>query len=199
MKHWIISLRILFFMTVVLGLTYPLAMTAISQMAFPQQAAGSPLERGGQVIGSALVAQNFEKPPYFWPRPSAVNFNPLPSGGSNLSPASQALKKVVEERRAKLKTSHPNQGEPPQDLLFASGSGLDPEISVAAAEYQAERVALARGMEIDKVNQLIQAHTHGRQWGFLGEPRVHVLRLNLALDASQGTKIDAPPQAGEVK
>lgn len=191
MKYVIPAIRFKLFMTLLLGLIYPFAMTGISQTLFPRQASGDFLIRGGQVVGSRLIAQKFERSDYFWSRPSGVGYNPLPSGGSNLGQASADLKKVVDERKAKLLASHPDQeGEPPQDLLFASGSGLDPHISPAAAQYQLQRVAKARNMSIEQVQKLIEQATEGRQFGILGEPTVHVLTLNMALDRIQGIEAE---------
>lgn len=187
MKYIIPAIRFKLFMLVLLGLIYPFAMTGVTQIIFPQQASGDFITRGGQVIGSLKIAQNFEKPEYFWPRPSAIGYNPLPSGGSNLGNASADLKKAVDDRRAKLKSAHPDQpGEPPQDLLFASASGLDPHISPEAAAYQVRRVAQARNMNALQVINLIEQATTQRQLGIFGEPTVNVLELNLALDQSQG-------------
>lgn len=187
MKYIIPALRFKIFMTILLGLIYPFAITGVSQVLFPKQASGDFITRGGKVIGSTLIAQNFEKPQYFWPRPSAVGYNPLPSGGSNLGQASADLKKTVDERVAKLKSAHPEQtGEPPQDLLFASASGLDPHISIAAAQYQLQRVAKARNLTPEQVQILLNESTAGRQLGIFGEPTVNVLTLNLALDKMQG-------------
>lgn len=186
MKHILPSLRMLVFMTILTGIVYPLLITILGQSFFREEANGSLIKRGDTVLGSRLVAQNFAGQSYFWPRPSSGGYNPLPSGGSNLGPTSADLKKAVEERRAKLKAAHPEEGEPPQDLLFASGSGLDPEISPAAAHYQAARVAKARGISAAQVEKVIEACTAQRQFHFLGEPRVHVLALNLALDEIQG-------------
>ncbi|PWU20309.1 MAG: potassium-transporting ATPase subunit C [Bdellovibrio sp.] len=189
MKNLVISLRISVVFAVLLGLLYPLAMTAISVLVFPHQAGGEFVTRQGQAVGSILIAQKFSRPEYFWPRPSAIDFNPLPSGGSNLGLASQDLKKAVEERRLKLKAAHPEQtGEPPQDLLFASGSGLDPHISPEAAEYQAQRVARTRSLALEEVRRLIESVRERRQIGILGESTVNVLVLDLALDEAQGKK-----------
>ena len=152
-------------------------------MIFPRRASGDFLSRGGQIVGAQLIGQKFEKAGYFWPRPSAVDFNPLPSGGSNLAQTSQVLRKIVEERKAKLKSTHADQlGDPPQDLLFASGSGLDPHISIEAAYYQLHRVAIARSLGDERVRVLIDQVAEGRQLGIFGEPFVNVLALNLALD-----------------
>ena len=189
MKHILPAIRIKLFFTLLLGLIYPLVMTGLSQVMFKHRANGSMIEVEGKILGSELIAQKFEKPQYFWPRPSGVDYNPLPSGGSNLGQASADLKKAVDERRTKLKKSHPDQGEPPQDLLFASASGLDPEISPEAALYQVSRVARARGLDVNKVQELVKKFSTGRQLGILGEPRVSILSLNIALDQSQGIKI----------
>jgi K+-transporting ATPase ATPase C chain len=186
MKHIGPAIRMLLFMTILTGVVYPLVVTAVSQALFHQQAEGSLVRRGDVILGSKLVALAFTSPKYFWPRPSAASFNPLPSSGSNLGPISADLKKAVDERRAKLQAAHPEGGEPPQDLLFASGSGLDPEISPAAAHYQVIRVAQARGMDASQVTGLVAKFTEGRQLGLFGEPRVNVLALNIALDEAQG-------------
>ncbi|MBK9039764.1 MAG: potassium-transporting ATPase subunit KdpC [Bdellovibrionales bacterium] len=200
MKHIIPAIRMLIFMTVLTGLGYPLLVTVVGQVLFKRQANGSMALSGDVTVGSWLVAQNFEGPKYFWPRPSGASFNPLPSSGGNQGQISASLKTAVDERKARLKVAHPEMGEPPQDLLFASGSGLDPEISPEAARYQLSRVATARGMNKAQVKKLIDQLTKGRQFGFFGEPRVNVLALNVALDESQGIKSspsgEAPP-AGE--
>jgi K+-transporting ATPase ATPase C chain len=182
MSHWMPAIRIKIFLTVLLGLIYPFVMTGLSQALFPRQASGSFIDKNGVLVGSDWIAQKFEKPQYFWPRPSGVDYNPLPSGGSNLGPTSADLKKAVDERRAKLQTAHGANHPVPPELLFASGSGLDPDISPEAALYQAERVANTRHMELNQVQGLIQQFTQARDLGFLGEPRVNVLKLNLALD-----------------
>lgn len=165
--------------TFLLGLFYPYVVTEIGHAVFPRQTSGSFVKNGEQVIGSEWIAQKFESDRYFWPRPSAVDFNPLPSGGSNLGPISQALKEVFQLRKAKA-------GEKaPQSLLFASGSGLDPEIDPASALFQAPRVAQARGMPLEKVRSMVAAYTKKRQLGFLGEERINVLQLNRALDEAR--------------
>ncbi|MBK7845416.1 MAG: potassium-transporting ATPase subunit KdpC [Bdellovibrionales bacterium] len=188
MKQIITAIRMLIFMTVLTGIVYPLLVTFVGQVLFEKQANGSMALRGDLTVGSSLVAQNFEDPKYFWPRPSGANFNPLPSSGSNLGQISASLKLAVDERKARLKAAHPEMGEPPQDLLFASGSGLDPDISPEAARYQLSRVAKARGINEAQVKNLIDKIRKDRQFGFFGEPRVNVLALNLALDESQGIK-----------
>lgn len=188
MKYIIPAIRFKIFMTILLGLIYPFVITGISQTVFSRQASGDFLTRGGQIVGSALIAQSFEKPQYFWSRPSAIGYNPLPSGGSNLGQASGDLKKAVDERLAKLKAAHPDQTDQvPMDLIFASGSGLDPHISVEAAQYQLGRVAKARNLSSEQVQKLVADSTEQRQFGLLGEPVVNVLMLNLALDNSQAS------------
>ncbi len=182
MKHIIASLKTLLFMTVLTGLAYPIVVTVIGHVFFRQQVSGRIVRRSGARVGSLLVEQDFTQPKYFWPRPSAAGFNPLPSGGSNLGPTSAALKQSFELQRAKLIAADPGAGVPPQDLLFASGSGLDPDISPAAARYQIARVAKARGIAQSQIDNLVKQYTQPRQFGFLGEPRVNVLALNLALD-----------------
>lgn len=190
MKYLMPALRLIFFMMLLLGLAYPFLMTGLSQVIFPEQASGQFISRGGTVVGSLLIGQNFEKPEYFWSRPSAVGHNPQPSGGSNLGQASAALKATVEERRARLKSAHAEKSvEPPSELLFASASGLDPHISPEAASYQSDRVAKARGMSVDQVQMLVKANTNRRQLGIMGEPVVNVLALNLALDKAQNIEM----------
>jgi potassium-transporting ATPase KdpC subunit len=186
MKHLVPSLRMLLFLTLILGFGYPLLMTGLSKAFFSSNANGSLIEKNGQVIGSSLIGQKFEKPQYFWSRPSAIDYNPQPSGGSNLGPISKSLKATYEERLVKIKAAHPDQEEqPPQELLFASASGLDPHISLEAARYQMNRVAQARGMGVERIESLLIKVQEGRQLGFLGEARVNVLMLNLALDQMQ--------------
>lgn len=186
MGRFLVCLRIFLILTLLTGVVYPLLVTLFTQILFPQQAQGLRLERQGVVIGSKLIAQKFQGEKYFWPRPSAVDYNPMSSGGSNLAPTSADLKKAFDERRAHLLQANPEQGEPPQDLLFASGSGLDPEISPESAHFQAVRVARARGLDPEKILRLIQKHTKDRQWNIFGEPRVNVLQLNLALEEEEG-------------
>lgn len=183
MKYLMPAIRFKLFMTLLLGLVYPLVMTGLSQLFFPQLSRGEFFSRGGQLVGAKLIGQKFEKPEYFWSRPSAIDYNPLPSGGSNLGQASSDLKKTFEDRKNKLKLTHPEQTvEPPQDLLFASASGLDPHISVEAAQYQLHRVAKARSLSDENIQKLINDATEKKQWGFLGEETVNVLVLNLSLD-----------------
>jgi K+-transporting ATPase ATPase C chain len=172
--------------TVLTGLVYPLVVTAISQVVFPTQANGSLIVRNGQPVGSTLIGQQFDAPKYFWDRLSATGpypYNAAASSGSNLGPTNPALLDEVKARIAALKAADPTNTQPiPVDLVTSSGSGLDPDISVAAALYQVPRVARLRGMTESAVLALVNQYTQGRQLGFLGEPRVNVLKLNLALD-----------------
>ena len=181
--------------TAITGIAYPLAMTGLAQMLFPHQAGGSMIARDGKVIGSELIGQVFAREKYFHGRPSATTdtdpndatktvaapYNASNSGGSNLAPTAKTLVDRVKEDTAKLQAENP--GVPvPADLVTASGSGLDPDISPAAALFQVPRVAKARGLQADQVRALVEAHSAGRWLGLLGEPRVNVLELNLALD-----------------
>src|SRR6266478_108512 len=179
-----IGLILFFLFTLLTGLVYPLAITLIAQGAFPHRANGSVMERQGQPIGSELIGQPFDDPRYFWGRPSAtekVPYNAASSSGSNLGPTNPDLLKSVKERIEAIRQAHPDQEGPiPVDLVTASASGLDPHISPAAAEFQVARVAKARGISEESVRELVTAHTDGRTFGILGEPRVHVLKLNLA-------------------
>lgn len=176
--------------TVVTGLAYPAIVTVIAQLAFPYQANGSLIVKDGKPAGSALIGQPFDDPKYFWGRPSATSpfgYNAGASGASNLSPTNADLIKTVQGRVDALRAADPGNTAPvPVDLVTASGSGLDPHISPAAAFYQAPRVAKARGADPGKVRRLVEQHIEGRQLGVLGEPRVNVLRLNLALDGAGG-------------
>lgn len=174
-------------LSVITGLIYPLLVMGIGQALFPQQAAGSLIERDGKLIGSRLIGQNFTDPQYFWGRPSATApqpYNAAASGGSNLGPLNPVLKDAVESRVKALRTADPGNTQPvPIDLVTASASGLDPHISPAAADYQIARVARARGLAPEAVRNLVVQHTEARQWSVFGESRVNVLELNLALDA----------------
>jgi K+-transporting ATPase ATPase C chain len=174
--------------TVVTGLVYPALVTVISQVVFPKRASGSLVLRDGQPVGSALIGQPFDDPKYFWGRPSATapfQYNAGASAGSNLSPTNPKLVKAVQERVDALRAADPGNTAPvPVDLVTASGSGLDPHISPAAARYQVRRVAMARKLGEVAVQRLVDVHTEGRQLGLLGEPRVNVLALNLALDGT---------------
>jgi potassium-transporting ATPase KdpC subunit len=174
-------------LTIVTGAGYPALVTGIAQLLFKSQANGSLIEKDGKVVGSALIGQPFSDPKYFWSRPSATA--PMPnnagaSGGSNQGPLNPALEEAVKGRIEALKAADPARTAPiPVDLVTTSGSGLDPHISPAAAHWQAPRIARQRGLSTETVQRLIDTHTEGRQFGFLGEPRVNVLQLNLALDA----------------
>ncbi|MES2099216.1 MAG: potassium-transporting ATPase subunit KdpC [Pseudomonadota bacterium] len=174
-------------LTVVTGVAYPLAVTGIAKTVFPAQAAGSLIERDGKTVGSALIGQNFSDPKHFWGRPSATSpmaNNAANSSGSNQGPLNPALIDAVKGRIAALQAADPDNKLPiPVDLVTASASGLDPHISVGGANYQAARVAAARKLPIDKVQALIEQNTEGQRFGFIGEPRVNVLKLNLALAA----------------
>jgi potassium-transporting ATPase KdpC subunit len=176
----------LLLMTVVTGVFYPLLTTGLAQLLFPSQANGSLIEKDGKPVGSTLIGQAFTDPRYFWSRPSATSPQPnngTASGGSNLGPTNPALTDAVKQRIDALHAADPGNTAPvPVDLVTASGSGLDPEISPAAAAYQVSRVAKARGLTVAQVQALVEAATSGRQFGVLGEPRVNVLKLNMALD-----------------
>lgn len=187
MKNLWMSLRMMALMTLVLGLAYPALVAGLGWVVFPTKAAGSLIEEQGRVRGSELIGQKFESNLYFWGRPSAIDFNPQPSGGSNLGPINPSLKKLIQEREAKLKAAH-GPGEVPTELLMASASGVDPELSPAAVRYQIKRIAQARGVSEERVQQLVDRHQQGRQLGLLGEERVNVLRLNMALDHELGKR-----------
>jgi len=177
----------LLLLTVLTGLIYPLTVTGLVQVFFPDQANGNLIVREGKVVGSKLIGQYFNKPEYFWGRPSATApfpNNPAASGGSNLGPTNPALIEAVKGRVAALRAADPGNDSPmPVDLVTASGSGLDPHISPAAALYQVKRVARTRGLDETIVQELVARHTEERQFGLLGERRVNVLQLNLALDS----------------
>ena len=180
------AIVMLVLLSVVTGLVYPAIVTAIAQVIFPRQANGSLVVRDGKVVGSSLIGQQFDDPKFFWGRPSATSpfqYNAGASSGSNLGPTNPALTKAVQERVDALRAADPDNKAPvPVDLVTTSGSGLDPHISPAAALYQVGRVAKARKMDQTAVRRLVEQNTEGRQLGFLGEPRVNVLALNLALD-----------------
>ncbi len=180
------ALRINIFLTILLGVGYPLAITGISQIVFPHQANGSLITKNGQVIGSDLIGQNFTKPEYFQPRPSAAGndgYDATASGGSNYGATNQ---KLIDRMKASVDKFHKDNpdyhGPIPADLLTASASGLDPDISPASAQVQIARVAKARGISADQLSQLVAQYTKAPDLGLLGEPRVNVLKLNLALD-----------------
>jgi len=179
----------LFVFTVITGVIYPLAVTGIAQLLFPAQANGSIILKDGKPVGSALIGQPFDHPKYFWGRLSATApfpYNAAASSGSNLAQSNPALLEQAKGRIAALRDADPEAPvSVPADLVTASGSGLDPQISPAAAAYQINRVARARGLDVAKVRTLVAHYTEGRQFGILGEPRVNVLKLNLALDEFQ--------------
>jgi potassium-transporting ATPase KdpC subunit len=184
------GLTIFLLLTLVTGVVYPLVITLIAQGVFPRQANGSLVEREGKTVGSELIGQMFDDPKYFWSRPSATTpaYNAASSGGSNLGPTNPDHLKAVKERVEAVRAAHPDQSGPvPGDLVTTSASGLDPHISPAAAEYQVSRVAKARGLAEERIRQLVVQHMEGRTLGLLGEPRVNVLRLNLAIDSIEFT------------
>src|SRR5262245_1872854 len=174
-------------LTLLTGVVYPALISAVGAVAFPEQARGSVIERDGKAIGSALLGQPFSSPRYFWSRPSGTAthaYNGGASSGTNQGPTNPALAEAVAARIAALRAADPGNAAPvPIDLVTASGSGLDPHISPAAAEYQVARVARERGLPVERVRELVAEATSGRTFGILGEPRVHVLELNFALDA----------------
>ncbi|HTC41479.1 MAG TPA: potassium-transporting ATPase subunit KdpC [Candidatus Acidoferrales bacterium] len=188
-RNLLIAIRFTVVTTIVFGLGYPLLVTGLSQWIFPKQANGSLIERNGQIVGSRLIGQGFAEDKYFHPRPSNAGngYDPTASGGSNLGPTNQALVTRVQQDVAKWQQENP--GMPvPADLVTSSGSGLDPDISPASAEFQVARVAKVRGISVDEVKQIVARHTLPRQFGILGEARVNVLELNLDLDASAPVK-----------
>lgn len=171
-----VSIKFFLLMTLLTGVIYPLFITIFAQLTFPEKANGSLIKQSGKIVGSSLIAQNSNDESFFWPRPSAVNYDPLHSGGSNLGPISKKLKGLVEERRQK-------QGEnAPAELLYASGSGLDPHISIDAAYFQIDRISKARSINAEELKKIIDAHIEGKQFGFLGPSYVNVLQLNLYLE-----------------
>lgn len=172
-------LRIFLWLLLLTGIIYPLIVTGIAQGVLKRKADGDLIVSKGKIIGSALIGQKFENASYFWPRPSAIDYNPLPSGGSNLGPISHVLKKTIEERKAKISKGDDSV---PSELLFASGSGVDPHISVEAAYFQIKRVASARKLDPEVIKKLVDSMVIGRSLGFLGTKRVNVLLLNIALD-----------------
>ncbi|MBK6656994.1 MAG: potassium-transporting ATPase subunit KdpC [Proteobacteria bacterium] len=184
---WRPAMSLFVMLSVVTGAAYPMLVTVIAQALFPREAEGSLLTSDGTLVGSSLIGQNFTDPKFFWGRPSATGGwpnNGLASGGSNQGPLNPALLEAVQGRIAALRQADPEQlAAIPLDLVTASGSGLDPHISPAAAHFQAPRVARLRGMTVDAVQHLVAQHTEQRHWGVLGEQRVNVLELNLALEA----------------
>ena len=184
--------KMMLVLTVLTGLLYPGVVTGLCQVFFPARANGSLVVANGRAIGSELIGQNFKKPEYFQPRPSAAGndgYDPTASGASNLGPTNQKLADRVKDSVASFRKNNPDYTGPiPADLVTASGSGLDPDISPASAEAQAARIAKARGIPVEQVRNLIAGHTQGRDLGFMGDPRVNVLEINLALDQA------APPR-----
>ena len=189
MKQLWIAIKITLLMALVTGVLYPLVVTGLAKAIFPHQAAGSLMQAHGKTVGSELIGQRFTKPEYFHGRPSAAGsdgYDGLASGGSNLGPTSQKLIDRIRDDAKKFREENPTfKGPIPADLLTASGSGLDPDISPASADAQIDRVAAARHMSVDAVRKLVADHTDDRQFGILGEPRVNVLKLNLALDQAR--------------
>jgi potassium-transporting ATPase KdpC subunit len=192
MKTIITAGKLMLVMTLITGLAYPLLISGVAEIFFADKAAGSTISRNGVVIGSALIGQNFTGQQYFWPRPSATNYDPLPSGGSNLGPTSAVLKDMIAKRRTLLQAIYGRVKEIPNDLLFASASGLDPNISPEAAHFQVDRIIKARHLDQTTKNSLynlIDSYTENPTLGILGEPRVNVLKLNIALDSlAEGSK-----------
>ena len=180
------AVSLLVLMTLLVGIVYPSVIAGVAKTAFPHQAAGSLIYQDGKLIGSTLIGQSFSDPKYFWGRPSATTpqpYNGLASSGSNLGPLNPALIDAVKANAKALHDADPDNQQPvPVELVTASASGLDPEVSPAAAEYQAARVARTRHLELAQVEMLIRSHERERLWGFIGEPRINVLELNLALD-----------------
>ena len=189
-KNLIIAILMTIATTVLLGIIYPLLVTGLAQLLFPRQANGKLIEANGKVVGSQLIAQAFTGPGYFHPRPSAVSYDPTNSNGSQLGPTNQ---KLIDRVKGEVAADcAENAGVPvPIDLVTASASGLDPDITPAAAEFQLDSVAKKRGMTVEQLRALVDRHTEGRQFGILGEPRVNVLELNLELDQRFPTKKQA--------
>lgn len=177
------NVRMFLWLTFLTGIIYPLLITAFAQLTMKQKADGDFITFKDKIVGATLIAQKFESDRYFWPRPSAIDYKPLPSGGSNLGPTSAALKKAVEERQEKLMKAHGVEKDKiPAELLFASGSGLDPHINVSTAYFQIERVAKARGIKSEDIKHLIDSLVIRPSFGILGDAYVNVLMLNKALD-----------------
>ena len=187
MKIFVQSIRMFLVLTVLTGLIYPVVVTGIAHLCFPSQAEGSQVTINGKVAGSALLAQKSVDPKYFWPRPSAGDYATVASGASNLGPGSDALKKAISDRATQMRSTYKLAADAPlpDDMLTTSASGVDPDISPAAARLQIDRVATARGYDADtraRLSQLVEAHVQNPQWGFLGEPRLNVFLLNQAVD-----------------
>ncbi len=180
MKSLITSFKLLAILTILTGIIYPMIIWTYSNIFVQDKSNGSFLKKENITIGSELIGQKFTRPNYFWPRPSAIDYNPTSSGASNLGPTSLDLKKQVDERLMSLTKIHST--EPPQDLIFASASGLDPHISLASAEYQLERVAQSRSLSVTTLRHLVQELTEKPQYGIFGETRINVLKLNLAVE-----------------
>jgi K+-transporting ATPase ATPase C chain len=191
-RHTKIAVKLVFLTVILLGLVYPLVITGLAQVMFPSQADGSLARKGDRVVGSTLIGQQFTRPEYFHPRPSAAGrgYDATASGGSNLGPTSRVLAQRVRGDVARLAKQEPGlrPGRVPVDVVTASASGLDPDITLASAEVQVARVAKARGISQDEVRRIIRSVQSDRQFGLLGEPRVNVLRLSLALDAGGTTR-----------
>ena len=186
-KQILITIKYFAIITVLTGIIYPLFISAISLLAFPDKSAGSIITREGKPVGSGLIGQKFESNKYFWPRPSAIDYNPMPSGGSNLGPTSAALKKFYDDKKMNFigKNMVSDASSVPNEMFFASGSGVDPHISPPSALLQVERISKARNfsqIDKEKLIQLIDSHTEKPQFGFLGDAVVNVLLLNLELD-----------------
>jgi potassium-transporting ATPase KdpC subunit len=188
MKNFFIGLKLFAVLSVICGVIYPLAITGLSQIFFPYQANGSMLAYNDKLLGSELIGQQFNKPEYFWGRPSTINCNPMPSGASNLGPTSNKLKSIIQSRIDSISKYQniPNVKEIPNDLLFASGSGVDPDISPEAVFFQLPRVVKYRNLDsakTEKLINLIASCTENPQFGFLGMPKVNILKLNLKLNS----------------
>jgi K+-transporting ATPase ATPase C chain len=189
MKTIVTAARLILIMTLITGLVYPLLTSAVARILFPDKAVGSPILKNGVSVGSELIGQQFSGSEYFRPRPSATNYDPRPSSGSNLGPTSAKLREIVAERRAQLQTIYGQDKEIPLDLLFASGSGLDPHISPEAARYQVDHIVKMRNLDLKtktSIFNLIDKYVESPTLGLLGEPRVNVLKLNIALDSLAG-------------
>lgn len=189
MKEMIVALRVFVVLTILTGIVYPLAVTGLAQAVFPQQSNGSLIRQNGQVVGSSLIGRQYDDPDYFWGRPSATSpdpYNGASSSGSNLGPTNPTLMKAIQGRVDALMAADPGNDKPiPTDLATASGSGLDPHISVAAAEYQIPRIARLRGMKETDVRTLVSKNTQGPEFGVFGERVVNVQELNLDLDRAK--------------